>query len=229
MSDQVLITTSKLVSLADSVRSHASLSDLLKLPDMPGLIGRGYESSLEPGVYDENYAMLKSWDQLLADEDITVKPSQDGYTFNRGTFGFPMGTRHLVIAPGVTDFGMNGTNSDTGIYTVTLPKSVWKISRNAFKNARALTSITMPGVTTIQDNAFDTCAFKSIVLPDGLTNIGKEIFRACSNLTEITIPNSVKNIDSRAFYGVWNLTTIHYSGTLEGAPWGADSSVTVVP
>ena len=39
----------------------------------------------------------------------------------------------------------------------------------------------------------------AVVIPDGVTRIGREAFYLCTGLTSITIPNSVTDIGSRAF------------------------------
>lgn len=46
-----------------------------------------------------------------------------------------------------------------------------------------------------------------VVIPDGVTRIGKEAFKECENLTGIVIPDSVTSIGRNAFYGT-SLTTI---------------------
>lgn len=51
----------------------------------------------------------------------------------------------------------------------------------------------------------------SVVIEDGVTNIGMFAFYNCSNLTSITIPDSVTSIDACAFYGCSNLTSITIS------------------
>ncbi|MDA7678322.1 leucine-rich repeat domain-containing protein, partial [Akkermansiaceae bacterium] len=41
-----------------------------------------------------------------------------------------------------------------------------------------------------------------------VTSIGNDSFRGCTNLTSITIPDSVTSIEAFAFYGCSNLTSI---------------------
>ena len=39
----------------------------------------------------------------------------------------------------------------------------------------------------------------AVVIPDTVTEIGKGVFSGCKTLTHVTIPNSVKTINSLAF------------------------------
>ena len=58
---------------------------------------------------------------------------------------------------------------------------------------------------------------KKIIISEGIETIGKFAFMCSSALEEVTIPNSVKNIETSAFSGPSsNITSIYYSGTEEG-------------
>ena len=48
----------------------------------------------------------------------------------------------------------------------------------------------------------------SVVLPEGLTNIGKFAFNQCSSLNSITIPSTVTEIGEKAFYACDDLTEV---------------------
>ena len=68
--------------------------------------------------------------------------------------------------------------------------------------------ITVPGwVTSIADNAFDSCpSLKRVMLPEGLIAIGGYAFSNCRNLESLHLPSSVKEINPTAFprNGSWN-------------------------
>ena len=60
-------------------------------------------------------------------------------------------------------------------------------------------------IDILQNLAFDNCnTLKSIILPEGLTNIGKFSFNGCSNLKSIILPKSIKEIDNQLYqkYGL---------------------------
>ena len=50
---------------------------------------------------------------------------------------------------------------------------------------------------------------KKVVIENGMTNIGKNAFRYCENLTSVIIPNSVKSIGEDAFLGCSKLSSIN--------------------
>ena len=64
-------------------------------------------------------------------------------------------------------------------------------------------------VTSIGDDAFNGYSnLTSITIPNSITSIGKRAFNKCSRLTSITIPNSVTNIGESAFSYCIRLTSI---------------------
>jgi len=64
-------------------------------------------------------------------------------------------------------------------------------------------------VTSIGDNAFENCSnLTSITIPNSVTSIGHGAFENCSSLTSITIGNSVTSIGNYAFYSCGGLTSI---------------------
>lgn len=87
---------------------------------------------------------------------------------------------------------------------------VTSIGENAFANAAAMTSITIPStVTEIGRGAFHGCTgLTSIELPINVTSLGEEAFRGCKNIATVSIPKSVGHIGFYAFKGCSNLTSI---------------------
>ena len=64
-------------------------------------------------------------------------------------------------------------------------------------------------VKKIHFSAFSNCEnISSITIPDSVTNIEREAFKGCTGLTSITIPDSVTNIEREAFEGCTGLTSI---------------------
>ena len=77
------------------------------------------------------------------------------------------------------------------------------------------------GVTTVNDNAFDSCyGLTEVVCPDTLTAIGNFAFSG-SSLTVIRLPAGLLSVGTRAFDNCPYLTDVYYPGTAED--WSAVS------
>ena len=116
---------------------------------------------------------------------------------------------------------------DTGLKTVTIPLSVTFIGNSPFADCVNLTSIKVSpnnnNFTSIDGVLFDKKNTTLIQypagkngdhysIPDSVRKINYLSFGSC-NLKSITIPKSVKSIESYAFNGCQNLESVTYLGT----------------
>ena len=67
---------------------------------------------------------------------------------------------------------------------------------------------------------------KTVIVENGVTNIGYSAFYYCTGLTSITIPDSVTRIGGYAFYGCTSLTSITIPDSVTSIVWGAFSGCT---
>ena len=100
-----------------------------------------------------------------------------------------------VIAIGPYAFYFN-----EAVKGVTIPKTVTRLERHAFKNS-SIVSIAVPNsVTYIGYGAFDCCfALISVKLPETIKEIERQTFNGCSNLVDVNIPKTVTKIGENAF------------------------------
>lgn len=84
------------------------------------------------------------------------------------------------------------------------------IEESAFNGCSGLTSIIIPnGVTEIGINAFRYCSsLTSVIIPNSVTTIGRDAFGSCYKLSSVTIPNGVTTISSSLFAYCYALTCV---------------------
>lgn len=69
--------------------------------------------------------------------------------------------------------------------------------------------------TSIDSDSFRNCTnLTSITLPNTITSIGEHAFRYCTNLTSINLPNTLTSIGQWAFYNCTSLTSINIPDSL---------------
>lgn len=105
------------------------------------------------------------------------------------------------------------TISGTGNMTdfTTTAKVEWSSYRSDITKV-----VVQEGITSLGKNAFRSCGeLSEVSLPVGLNRIGVNAFRDCISLENITIPDTVTTIDDSAFRGCEALTDIKISNGLE--------------
>ena len=120
--------------------------------------------------------------------------------------------------------GANVFENNTTISSIEIPNSVTSIGWDAFQGCSGLTSIEIPNsVTSIGEDAFYNCSeLKEVHINEisawcnisfGSLNANplyyaKNLYLNDELITELTIPNSVRNIRNYAFYNCSGLTSI---------------------
>lgn len=76
--------------------------------------------------------------------------------------------------------------------------------------------LTISGTGDMQNSSFgwDKNKIKSVIINDGVTSIGKEAFKNCTNLTSITIPDCITSIGDSAFDNCTGLTSVIIPGSV---------------
>ena len=98
--------------------------------------------------------------------------------------------------------------------TFETPSNVVTIGKCAFYGAsfgtRPRNGLVIPGsVKTIGEGAFCWCGMSSIVIEEGVENIGKAAFYDCrTDLTSVTFPSTLKSIAPYAFMHCYKLTAL---------------------
>jgi len=171
------------------------------------------------------------------------------YDFDRGsgTITKYYGAGGNIIIPEQIDGAAVVTIGRNAFYnaaltSVTLPESIDKIDFNAFESCKELTEVIShngeaswttaafygcnnltriifaDGVTNISRsiNLSDTHidGITEVVLPDTLKNIGDRMFAGCNKITEITVPDGVETLGENAFYNCDTLRMVTIPGSV---------------
>ncbi|MBQ9466768.1 MAG: leucine-rich repeat protein [Muribaculaceae bacterium] len=173
-------------------------------------------------------------------------------------FSYCYGLTSISIPNSVTSISGFTFYGCSGLTSMNIPDSVTSIGDQAFYNCSGLTSMTIPNsVTSFGNHVFDGCSnlttltwnarcvnlnsrfppfsgtsintliigneleyvarclckgmsnLTNVTIPNSVTSIGGEAFWNCSGLTSVTIPNSVTGIEYYAFGGCTGLTDIY--------------------
>lgn len=119
--------------------------------------------------------------------------------------------------------------------SIIIPSNIKAIGIEAFKdsNLRQIVFSNPVKCDYIDHHAFSGVLIKKIIIPDSIRDIGVEAFENCTELEEVSLPNtSSLNLLSGIFKGCTKLTTVQYNGTAKeyrqnvyGRNWTIGSSV----
>ncbi|WP_310558052.1 leucine-rich repeat protein [Flavobacterium sp.] len=118
-------------------------------------------------------------------------------------------TAGSLVAQTFTFGGINYT-----VTSATTPLTVEVSDNSGFIGTANIPASTVDGgntyaVTSIGDSAFSGCSdLTSITIPNSITSIGQNAFAGCFSLTSLTIPTSVTSIGHGAFGGCASLESI---------------------
>ena len=77
-------------------------------------------------------------------------------------------------------------------------------------------------VTSIEEFTFSSCSnLTSVTIPNSVTSIGNRAFSGCGNLTSITIPNGVTSIGEGTFAYCSSLTSVTIPQSVTSIGWAA--------
>lgn len=196
-------------------------------------------------IEDEAFKGCGAITSIVVDVDNSVYDSREccNAIIETATNTLIQGSGNTIIPNSVTTIRNYAFEGCTGLTDIAIPNSVTSIGDYAFGYCTGLTSVTIGNsVTSIGSCAFQYCT--------GLTNISVDSNNAkydsresCNAIIETktntlvvgckntTIPNSVVNIKTGAFYGCSSLTSIEIPNsvtTIEGAAFQSCTGLTNV-
>ena len=151
-------------------------------------------SSIDPQALKAGNKM----ENIYVVDDNNTFCSVDGVLYNKDK-------TKLVDCPSAKAKGGN-------IFTV--PEGITSIGECAFESC-AFLAINLPvGLKILEDNAFYMCRTRNINRPEGLESIGKRAFEYC-DMGDVIIPDTVKSVGEGAFERTLLLDSVTIPGTLK--------------
>ena len=131
---------------------------------------------------------------------------------------------HITIKEGTIGIANSAFYGRSTLSSIDIPESVKYIGINdfTFSDGRSPFYNFLEGLTS--SNVFRECtSLTTIDLPNGVTYIGKCAFGNCSGLTSVTIPNSLTSIGPSTFSGCSALTSVTIPNSVTSISGGAFS------
>lgn len=118
-----------------------------------------------------------------------------------------------VVLPNATKIKPYAFYQDKTLKNITMPK-VTSIGNNAFNSCSNLALTSLPeGITSIESGAFRYCSNLALTeLHAGITSIGSGVFNGCTKLALTELPAGIANIGTSAFFGCTALTSLTFKG-----------------
>ncbi len=92
----------------------------------------------------------------------------------------------LELPEGLVTIGERAFKNCKGLTHVTIPDNCATIDKEAFRDCASLADINLGnGLRTLGDNALRETAITTLVIPEGVTHVGKKVTEKCKNLTRI--------------------------------------------
>lgn len=97
----------------------------------------------------------------------------------------------------------------THLTSISLPNTITSIEADAFLDHRGITTLELPNLQTIGNQAFRFCAsLQKVVLPECITSLGSTVFQRCVGMTEIQLPQSLTSLPYAFLYACSGLTEV---------------------
>ena len=114
----------------------------------------------------------------------------------------------VVLPDSITSLGTYSFKNCTSLTTVRLPKGLTSISAGSFEGASSLATINnyTSRITAIKASAFHGTGLTSFDTLDGVTTIGNNAFESCTKLKTLRIGSAVKKIGTNVLTGTTNVS-----------------------
>ena len=136
-------------------------------------------------------------------EKVTLSMAGELEFLGAGAFAGCSALKSFIMPDSVTAAGYGLFMQCTSLSNVALSDNLTELDDYTFSGCTSLTTFTFGAkskITRIGYAAFSKTPIKSIVIPSGVTEIGRTAFFECANLTSVKLNANLERIDSGAFH-----------------------------
>ena len=129
----------------------------------------------------------------------------------------------IVLNDQITSIEYNAFYGCGKLALAKLPDALTFIGGSAFRDMKAMTgAITIPaGVTTVEGSAFRNSGITAVILPEGITTWGNDIFCDCASLSNVKLPQDIRRITNYMFQRCKSLEGIELPNELREIGYAA--------
>ena len=113
----------------------------------------------------------------------------------------------VTLPSALTEIGNSAFKKCLALKEISFPSKLERIGLEAFSGCKSLKNLFVPKTIKEFSSAFTSAGIETLVLEEGLTNIGDYAFSGIE-IKEVMIPSSVEKIGYGAFYGCEKLSKI---------------------
>ncbi|MDE6585996.1 MAG: leucine-rich repeat domain-containing protein [Clostridia bacterium] len=195
---------------------------------MAGLSACTYKATTKDGLIIECYYVIdECWVVGIENREVTnvVIPSKykNKNVNGIGKFAFSSCKKleSITIPDSITYIRDSAFSNCVNLKRISIPDSVTDMGVDVFKNCDGV--IQNENSVQYVDNWVVSCDTDSIsgplTLRNGTKGIANRVFRGCTDLTEIYLPDSVKSVGEGLFYNCTNLANIRLSNQIPSLPY----------
>ena len=183
------------------------------------------EVTLEGRYTDGDIIKHYTGNVVIPDEVTYMNRTRKVTSIGESAFQNSTGLTSVTIPNSVKSIGSNAFYGCSYLTSVTIGNNVKSIGSDAFYKCNKLKKVIVSDIAAWCGIEFansvcnplyyahnlysdDNTYIKDLIIPNGVTTIGKVAFQECTGLTSVTIPNSVTSIGSLAFQNCTGLSSV---------------------